>query len=784
MACRVMFRSQGVLKAFDPFKQSRLFHSSPLVYAAHKVAMSKFDKSPIPYEKLHKNLGIVRDRLKKPLTLSEKVLYSHLDDPTSQEIERGKSYLNLRPDRVAMQDATAQMAMLQFISSGLPKVAVPSTIHCDHLIEAQISGDKDLARAKDINKEVYNFLETAGAKYGVGFWKPGSGIIHQIVLENYAFPGVLLIGTDSHTPNGGGLGGLCIGVGGADAVDVMANLPWELKCPKVIGVKLTGKLSGWTSPKDIILKVAGILTVKGGTGAIVEYFGPGVDSISCTGMGTICNMGAEIGATTSVFPYNKRMRDYLVATRRQEIAQLADEYTDLLTPDNGCHYDKVIEINLDELEPHVNGPFTPDLAHPISQLGNNAKSNGWPLDIRVGLIGSCTNSSYEDMSRAASLAKQALDHGIKSKAKFTVTPGSEQVRATIERDGQAQTFREFNGVVLANACGPCIGQWDRKDVKKGEKNTIVSSYNRNFTGRNDANPATHAFVTSPELVVALSTAGTLDFNPLTDELTGANGEKFKFKVPQGEDLPPRGFDPGEDTYQSPPSDGSSVKVDVSPKSDRLQLLSPFDKWDSKDLTDMTVLIKVKGKCTTDHISAAGPWLKYRGHLDNISNNMFIGAINSENDTANKVKNQLTGDWGSVPDTARHYKANGVKWVAVGDENYGEGSSREHAALEPRHLGGRAIIVKSFARIHETNLKKQGLLPLTFDNPSDYDKIQPTDKISLVGLKDLAPGKPVKCEIKHPNGKTETIMLNHTMNQQQIEWFKAGSALNRMAQLKA
>ncbi|CAL1279114.1 unnamed protein product [Larinioides sclopetarius] len=784
MVGRVMFRAQGALGVFSPFKQSRLFHSSPLVYAAHKIAMSKFDTAPVPYEKLQKNLGIVRDRLKKPLTLAEKVLYSHLDSPATQEIVRGKSYLNLRPDRVAMQDATAQMAMLQFISSGLPKVAVPSTIHCDHLIEAQISGDKDLARAKDINKEVYNFLETAGAKYGVGFWRPGSGIIHQIVLENYAFPGVLLIGTDSHTPNGGGLGGLCIGVGGADAVDVMANLPWELKCPKVIGVKLTGKLSGWTSSKDVILKVAGILTVKGGTGAIVEYFGPGVDSISCTGMGTICNMGAEIGATTSIFPYNKRMKDYLIATRRQEIAELADQYaTELLTPDSGCQYDKVIEINLDELEPHVNGPFTPDLAHPISQLGKHAKSNDWPLDIKVGLIGSCTNSSYEDMSRAASIAKQALDHGVKSKAKFTVTPGSEQIRATIERDGLAQTFRDFNGVVLANACGPCIGQWDRKDVKKGEKNTIVSSYNRNFTGRNDANPATHAFVTSPELVVALSTAGRLDFNPMTDEMTGANGEKFKFKTPQGQDLPPRGFDPGEDTYQAPPADSSKVNVNVDPKSDRLQLLSPFDKWDGKDLTDMKVLIKVKGKCTTDHISAAGPWLKYRGHLDNISNNMFIGAINSENDTANKVKNQLNGEWGSVPDTARHYKANGVKWVAIGDENYGEGSSREHAALEPRHLGGRAIIVKSFARIHETNLKKQGLLPLTFDNPSDYDKIQPTDHISLLGLKDLAPGKPVKCEIKHADGKSETVLLNHTMNEQQIEWFKAGSALNRMAQLK-
>ncbi|XP_042899077.1 aconitate hydratase, mitochondrial [Parasteatoda tepidariorum] len=782
MAFRVIFRSPAVLKGYD--KQARLFHVSPLNYAAHKVAMSKFDKdSLMPCEKLKKNLEIVRNRLKRPLTQAEKILYSHLDDPHNQDIERGTSYLRLRPDRVAMQDATAQMAMLQFISSGLKKVAVPSTIHCDHLIEAQISGDKDLARAKDINKEVYRFLETAGAKYGVGFWKPGSGIIHQIILENYAFPGVLLIGTDSHTPNGGGLGGLCIGVGGADAVDVMANLPWELKCPNYIGVKLTGKLTGWTSPKDVILKVAGILTVKGGTGAIVEYTGPGVDSISCTGMGTICNMGAEIGATTSVFPYNKRMRDYLVATKRQEIAELADEYRDLLTPDEGCKYDKVIEINLDELKPHVNGPFTPDLAHPISELGANAKKNDWPLEVKVGLIGSCTNSSYEDMSRAASLAKQALDHGIRSKSKFIVTPGSEQIRATIERDGQAQILREFGGVVLANACGPCIGQWDRKDVKKGDKNTIVSSYNRNFTGRNDANPATHAFVTSPDMVVALSTAGTLDFDPLNDELTGAKGEKFRFNEPTGDELPSRGFDPGEDTFQAPPDDGSSVNIDVDPKSQRLQLLSPFDKWDGKDLTDMQVLIKVKGKCTTDHISAAGPWLKYRGHLDNISNNMFIGAINSENGEANNIKNRLTGDWGSVPDTARYYKSKGVKWVAIGDENYGEGSSREHAALEPRHLGGRAIIVKSFARIHETNLKKQGLLPLTFNNPSDYDKIQPSSKISLLGLKDLAPGKPVKCEIKHEDGKTETITLNHTLNESQIEWFRAGSALNRMAELK-
>lgn len=745
--------------------------------------MSRFDSDAyIPYEKLTKNLEIVKQRLKRPLTLSEKILYSHLDQPKTQEIERGKSYLRLRPDRVAMQDATAQMAMLQFISSGLKQVAVPSTIHCDHLIEAQIGGDKDLARAKDINKEVYNFLQTAGAKYGVGFWKPGSGIIHQIVLENYAFPGVLLIGTDSHTPNGGGLGGLCIGVGGADAVDVMANIPWELKCPKVIGVKLTGTLRGWTSSKDVILKVAGILTVKGGTGAIVEYHGPGVNSISCTGMGTICNMGAEIGATTSVFPYNNRMKDYLVATNRAEIASCADEYKELLTPDEGCQYDQVIEINLDQLEPHINGPFTPDLAHPVSEIGKRAKENGWPVDIRVGLIGSCTNSSYEDMTRAAALAKQALDHGIKAKSMFTVTPGSEQIRATIERDGLAKTLRDFGGLVLANACGPCIGQWDRKDVKKGEKNTIVTSYNRNFTGRNDANPATHAFVTSPELVTALSIAGTLEFNPLTDELTGSKGEKFKLKDPSGDELPSRGFDPGEDTYQPPPTDGSNVNVDVDPKSQRLQLLEPFDRWDGKDLTDMTVLIKVKGKCTTDHISAAGPWLKYRGHLDNISNNMFIGAINSESNEANKIKNLLTGEWGTVPDTARHYKANGVRWVAVGDENYGEGSSREHAALEPRHLGGRAIIVKSFARIHETNLKKQGLLPLTFQNPSDYDKIQPTDKISLLGLKDLTPGKPVKCEIKHTDGSKDTVTLNHTMNEQQIEWFKAGSALNRMADM--
>ncbi|XP_039754011.1 aconitate hydratase, mitochondrial-like [Pararge aegeria] len=762
--------------------QQRCFSVSPLTAAAAQVAMSKFDKAALPYEKLSKTLDVVKKRLGRDMTLSEKVLYSHLDDPKGQEIERGTSYLRLRPDRVAMQDATAQMAMLQFISSGLPRVAVPSTIHCDHLIEAQIGGEKDLARAKDINKEVYKFLETAGAKYGVGFWKPGSGIIHQIILENYAFPGLLMIGTDSHTPNGGGLGGLCIGVGGADAVDVMADIPWELKCPKVIGVKLTGQLKGWTSPKDVILKVAGILTVKGGTGAIVEYHGPGVDSISCTGMATICNMGAEIGATTSVFPFNSRMAAYLKSTGRQDIANTANSYKHLLTPDPKAPYDQVIEIDLSTLEPHVNGPFTPDLANPISKLGDEAKKNNWPVDIRVGLIGSCTNSSYEDMGRCASIVKEALSHGVKSKIPFNVTPGSEQVRATIERDGIAQTLRDFGGTVLANACGPCIGQWDRKDVKKGEKNTIVTSYNRNFTGRNDANPATHCFVTSPELVTALSLAGRLDFNPVTDELTGKDGKKFKLSDPFADELPAKGFDPGQDTYEHPPADGTKVRVDVAPTSDRLQLLEPFDKWNGKDLTDLTILIKVKGKCTTDHISAAGPWLKYRGHLDNISNNMFITATNAENGELNKVKNQVTGEWGPVPATARAYKAKGVSWCVVGDENYGEGSSREHAALEPRHLGGRAIIVKSFARIHETNLKKQGLLPLTFANAADYDKIQPTDKITLLGLKDLAPGKQVDCEIKHKDGKTERIKLNHSLNEQQISWFKAGSALNRMKEI--
>lgn len=593
-----------------------------------------------------------------------------------------------------------------------------------------------------------------------------------------------MIGTDSHTPNGGGLGGLCIGVGGADAVDVMANLPWELKCPKVIGVHLTGKLNGWASFKDVILKLASILTVKGGTGSIVEYFGPGVDHIACTGMGTICNMGAEIGATTSVFPYNSQMRDYLVSTNRSEMASQADDNMNLLTADKNAKYDQIIEIDLNTLEPHVNGPFTPDLGHPISKLAEMAKKNNWPLEMKVGLIGSCTNSSYGDMNRSASVAKQALEHGLKAKSSFTVTPGSEQIRATIERDGQAEVLKKFGATVLANACGPCIGQWNRQDIKKGDVNTIVTSYNRNFTGRNDANPKTHAFVASPEMVTAFAIAGRIDFNPLTDELTGAKGEKFKLQAPSGDQLPSRGFDPGQDTYQPPAEDGSKVVVDVSPTSERLQLLSPFKRWDGNDLKDLMVLIKVKGKCTTDHISAAGPWLKFRGHLDNISNNMFIGAVNAENNEVNKIKNQLTQEYGSVPDTARYYKSKGLGWVTVGEDNYGEGSSREHAALEPRHLGGRAIIVKSFARIHETNLKKQGMLPLTFSNPADYDKIQPTDKIDIVGLREFAPGKPLKCIVKHQDGSKDEIILNHTFNAGQIEWFKAGSALNNMADMLA
>ncbi|KAF4548345.1 Aconitate hydratase-like protein 1 [Elsinoe fawcettii] len=745
-----------------------------------KVEMTNWEKGHyINYAKMNENLNIVRQRLNKPLTYTEKIIYSHLDDPHNQELERGKSYLKLRPDRVACQDATAQMAILQFMSAGMPSVATPSTVHCDHLIEAQIGGEKDLERAQSINKEVYDFLATSCAKYNIGFWKPGSGIIHQIVLENYAFPGGLMIGTDSHTPNAGGLGMAAIGVGGADAVDVMAGLPWELKAPKVLGVRLTGKLSGWTAPKDIILKVAGILTVKGGTGNIVEYFGPGVDSLSATGMGTICNMGAEIGATTSLFPFNDSMYNYLAATKRKAIGDYARSYAKDLKEDEGAEYDQLIEIDLNELEPHINGPFTPDLATPISKFKDAVAANKWPEELKVGLIGSCTNSSYEDFARAASIAKDALDHGLKSKAVFTVTPGSEQIRATTQRDGQLKTLEDFGGIVLANACGPCIGQWDRRDVKKGEANSIISSYNRNFTGRNDANPATHAFVTSPDLVVAMSIAGTLNFNPLTDTLKDKDGNEFKLAEPSGDGLPNRGYDPGQDTYQAPPEDRASVQVAVSPTSDRLQILQPFEPWNGKDATDMPILIKAQGKTTTDHISMAGPWLKYRGHLDNISNNMLIGATNAANGEANKVRNFTNDKWDAVPATARDYKSKGIKWVVIGDWNYGEGSSREHAALEPRHLGGLAIITKSFARIHETNLKKQGMLPLTFANPEDYDKISPDDKVDLLCTQ-LAVGQPMTLRVHPKDGKTFDIELNHTFNEPQIEWFKNGSALNTMA----
>ncbi|PTU18116.1 hypothetical protein P175DRAFT_0511566 [Aspergillus ochraceoroseus IBT 24754] len=745
-----------------------------------KVEMCNTEKGNyINYKKMSENLDIVRARLSRPLTYAEKVLYSHLDDPHGQDIERGKSYLKLRPDRVACQDATAQMAILQFMSAGMPAVATPTTVHCDHLIEAQLGGEKDLARANKINKEVYDFLASATAKYNIGFWKPGSGIIHQIILENYAFPGGLMIGTDSHTPNAGGLAIAAIGVGGADAVDVMAGLPWELKAPKVIGVKLTGELSGWATPKDIILKVAGLLTVKGGTGAIIEYHGPGVDSLSCTGMATICNMGAEIGATTSLFPFNDRMYEYLKATKRERIGDFARSYAKDLREDEGAEYDQLIEINLSELEPHINGPFTPDLATPISKFRDAVKANGWPEELKVGLIGSCTNSSYEDMSRAASIAQDALDHGLKAKSLFTITPGSEQIRATVSRDGQLKTLEEYGGVILANACGPCIGQWDRKDVKKGTANSIISSYNRNFTGRNDANPATHAFVASPDLVVAMTVAGTLNFNPLTDTLKDKDGKEFKLKAPTGAGLPSLGYDPGRDTYQAPPADRSTVEVAVSPSSDRLQLLAGFDAWDGKDATNIPILIKCKGKTTTDHISMAGPWLKYRGHLDNISNNMLIGAVNAENGEANKVKNAFTGAYDAVPATARDYKARGIKWVVIGDWNYGEGSSREHAALEPRHLGGLAIITRSFARIHETNLKKQGMLPLTFSDPADYDKIKPDDTVDLL-CTEIAVDKPMTLRVHPKDGASFDVKLSHTFNESQIEWFKDGSALNTMA----
>jgi aconitate hydratase len=763
-------------------KLARSLSSSATKYSG--VPLSRFDEKTINYEGNKANIAVVKERLNRPLTLSEKVVYGHLDNPHEADIRRGESYLNLRPDRVAMQDATAQMAMLQFISSGMPRVAVPSTIHADHLIAAENGSAADLKVANSINKEVYDFLGSAGQKYGVGFWQPGSGIIHQIVLENYAFPGVMLIGTDSHTPNGGGLGGVCVGVGGADAVDVMAGIPWELKCPKVIGVELTGSMSGWTSPKDVILKVADILTVKGGTGAIVEYFGPGVESMSCTGMATICNMGAEIGATTSIFPYNHRMKKYLNSTGRDAIGNLADKYTDILTSDPAAEYDQHIHIDLNELKPGINGPFTPDLYHLTSEVGATAAKNDWPTEVKFGLIGSCTNSSYEDMGRAASVAKQIADRGMKCKAGFSISPGSEQVRATIARDGYVDIFESVGGIVMSNSCGPCIGQWNRKDTKKGDKNSIVTSFNRNFTARNDANPNTHGFVASPEIATVYAITGDLNFDPERDELTAPNGEKFKLEPPNGDELPGKGWLEGQNYYEHPPADGSGNSVVVDPKSARLQLLEPFNTWDGEDINDAEILIKVQGKCTTDHISAAGPWLKFRGHLDNISNNFLITGVNEEagladSDRMNNVKNNLTGERGGVPDIGRQYKAAGVPWVVVGDSNYGEGSSREHAALEPRHLGGRAVIVKSFARIHETNLKKQGMLPLTFANPDDYDKIKTGDKISLTGLKEFAPGSQVTCIVKKADGSSESFPLNHTYNDLQIKWFQHGSALNYM-----
>ena len=736
------------------------------------------------YDRLPGRVATAREVMGQPLTLSEKVLYSHLSQGDATEIhERGESYVDFDPDRVAMQDATAQMALLQFMMAGKEKVAVPSTTHCDHLIQAKVGAGTDLDVAKNVNSEVYNFLESVSNKFGVGFWKPGAGIIHQVVLENYAFPGGMMIGTDSHTVNAGGLGMVAIGVGGADAVDVMAGMPWELKFPKLIGVKLTGELSGWTSAKDVILKVAGILTVKGGTDAIVEYFGEGADKMSCTGKGTICNMGAEIGATTSIFGYDEHMANYLRATGRTEVAELANGVAEHLKADvevyadPESYFDQVIEINLSELEPHLNGPFTPDRATPISEMAKAAEENDWPTDVKVGLIGSCTNSSYEDISRSASIAKQAVDHGLKTKSKFTITPGSEQVRYTIERDGLIDTFNELGASVFANACGPCIGQWSRDGADKQEKNTIVHSFNRNFAKRADGNPNTHAFVGSPELVTAIAIAGNLTFNPITDTLTNDKGEAIKLEIPTGFDLPEKGFAVKDLGYQAPADDGSDVDVVIDPTSERLQFLTPFEPWDGNNITGAKLLIKAKGKCTTDHISMAGPWLRLRGHLDNISNNMLTGALNFFNEKTNSVKNQLNGEYGAVPDVQRDYKFNQVPTIVVGDENYGEGSSREHAAMEPRFLGVRAVLVRSFARIHETNLKKQGMLALTFADKSDYDKILEDDVFDFVDLDRFSEECPLTIRAQHADGSFDQILCNHTYNEAQIEWFKAGSALN-------
>ncbi|MBL7772746.1 MAG: aconitate hydratase [Chitinophagaceae bacterium] len=736
------------------------------------------------YENLAQRVQSARTALGRPLTLAEKILYSHLDAGMEmKDYPRLNSYVDFNPDRVAMQDATAQMALLQFMQAGRKSVAVPSTVHCDHLIVAKNGSKEDLEFANNESKEVFDFLSSVSNKYGIGFWKPGAGIIHQIVLENYAFPGGMMIGTDSHTVNAGGLGMVAIGVGGADACDVMAGLPWELLMPKLIGIKLTGKLSGWAAPKDIILKVAGILTVKGGTNAIVEYFGEGAESLSCTGKGTICNMGAEIGATTSTFGYDASMERYLRATGRADVADAANAVREHLTGDTEVYanpskyFDEVIEINLSELEPHLNGPFTPDLATPISKMKEALQANGWPSKVEVGLIGSCTNSSYEDISRAVSLAQQVADKGLKSKAEFTISPGSEQIRYTIERDGFLNVFDKIGAKVFANACGPCIGMWDRMGAEKQEKNTIVHSFNRNFAKRADGNPNTFAFVASPEIVTALAIAGDLGFNPLTDTLTNEKGEQVKLDEPSGYELPVNGFAVQDAGYQAPAEDGSSVQVLVSPDSKRLQLLDPFAAWEGKDLNGLKLLIKAKGKCTTDHISMAGPWLKFRGHLDNISNNLLIGAVNFFNEKTDNVKNQLTGEYGTVPGTQRAYKAAGIGSIVVGDENYGEGSSREHAAMEPRHLGVRAVLVKSFARIHETNLKKQGMLALTFDNKVDYDKIQEDDSIDIEGLLSMTPGKNLQVVLNHKDGSSETIQVKHSYNEQQIEWFKAGGALN-------
>lgn len=739
------------------------------------------------YERMPARVDAARKLVGKPLTLAEKILYSHLWDGDPKEVfERSKSYVDFDPDRVAMQDATAQMALLQFMQAGKSKVAVPSTVHCDHLILAKEGSEKDLRNSLTASGEVFNFLESVSNKYGIGFWKPGAGIIHQVVLENYAFPGGMMIGTDSHTVNAGGLGMVAIGVGGADAVDVMAGMPWELKFPKLIGVKLTGEMNGWTAAKDVILKVAGILTVKGGTGAIVEYFGPGALSLSATGKGTICNMGAEIGATTSTFGYDDAMERYLRATDRADVADLANGVREHLTGDAEVYanpeqyFDELIEIDLSTLEPHVNGPFTPDRATPVSQMRSEAATNGWPTKVEWGLIGSCTNSSYEDLSRAASIAKQAVDKGLTTKADFGINPGSEQVRYTAERDGLLQIFEDLDATIFTNACGPCIGQWERTG-DNNRVNTIVHSFNRNFSKRADGNPNTHAFVTSPEMVAAIAISGDLGFNPITDTLTNADGEQVKLDPPVGDELPDKGFAVEENGYQAPAADGSGVEVIVKPDSKRLQLLAPFEPWDGKNITGAKLLIKAFGKCTTDHISMAGPWLRFRGHLDNISDNCLIGAVNAFGQATNKVKNQLTGEYGPVPATAREYKAAGVPSIVVGDHNYGEGSSREHAAMEPRFLGVTTVLVKSFARIHETNLKKQGMLGLTFADETNYDKVQEDDTINFLDLTEFAPGKPLTLEFVHADGSKDIIMANHTYNEAQIGWFKAGSALNLIKQ---